>query len=503
MPASQVSINLALSYDQRGVAAFTNMDAGKDQRRLNGIYKITRPSVGAPPDVVLCKRAGASDAGLAALGASTQEQYLIGNSPDSKWDLVPWAIVKDSNDNKVVTEAGSQTILTSASYFPRFFRTIRLVVAGIPTNYAVVSFQNTSSPGSAGAIRVFYASVYNSWLEISDTDFTGLTQVGGMEQMDGYLFQGTAEGRIYQSGVNSIGDWATNDFLTRTIAQDPAQGIAKHRNQILFFGLATVEVFTNQGSTTGTVIQRVPFSTQDVGLANVAGGGAGLTGKTEYYCAIGDLMFFLGRFGRGTNDTSLIAYDGRRFEKVSRPAEDGVLSSTTVYGVHKISHHGLVGVACQLTPPTDNTQKGVVFFPELNDWFEWSSPVWGFANNGVHYAGCGNTQKLYKFNQADNWQDAGTDYDLIVQFRLPLPDLTWTTMSMCGVIADTTSASRNLGVQFSDDDGVTWSTARNIDLANLYKILTQCGGFRQRMVRLTISGNAEGRLRKFFTTLHR
>lgn len=477
------------------------MIAGKDQRRLNTLYEITRPSVGAAPTVWLVRRPGVTDFG-ATFGVAGQVQYLQGWDPVSRWDLDPWVVAREGSSNKVYSALSSFTFSTLTSdYYPRFYLTARLNIAGTSTDIAVVQFQNVATPAAAGNIRTFWTSTIGGWVEITDTDYTGMVHVGQMEQLDGYAIQGDSRGRIYQSGVNTFASWETNDYLTRTIAQDPAQGIMKARNQILFFGLETVEVFTNQGAPEGTVVTRVPFTTQYIGLSNVAGGGAGMTGKTHYYTSIGDLVFFVGRFGKGAYDSCLIAYDGRRFEKVSRPNEDKVLSSTTVYSVNKISFRGHIAVAIQLTPPTAATQHSLLFFPELNDWFEWESTVWSPVNNGRTHCGTTDPQKIYIWPVGDNWQDAGVAYNMVMQFRVPTPDISFFSLTNFGLIGDMSLTSQLIGVQTSGDDGQTWSASRSIDMAQLWTILPALGGFRRCMVRLTHAGSGEVRLRAAFMTV--
>ena len=85
---------------------------------------------------------------------------------------------------------------------------------------------------------------------------------------------------------------------------------------------------------------------------------------------------------------------------------------------------------------------------------------------------------------------------MVVQLKLPIKGFDWQTMLEFGVIADTPGSTQNLGVQFSNDDGTTWTTSRNIDLSKEAKRLHRCGTFRQRMVRLTHSGDAEVGLRE-------
>lgn len=493
---SNISIPLALSNDTRGGLAYANMVAGKDQRRVNCIYEITRASVGVPPDVVLTKRPGVTiDAGT--YGAGSQVQFLVARDPAGTWDPTAWVFVEDGTNCKVVNSSTSTTILNDTNYQPRFWETIN--INGVEN--ILVQLQNIASPSGTPAQKTYTSTAIATWTEIADADYTGLSHRGKIEAMDGFLFQAEARHRIYQSNVNNLGTWSTNDYLTKSISQDPPQGLAKIKNQILFFGVETVEMFTNQGNTAGSVLGRVAHTAQRVGLGSVAGGGSGLVGKTSYYVTLGDFMFFAGRFAGQAVDTCCIAYNGSRFEKISRPYEDKLLSSTTVYGVHRIAFRGCVGVAFQLTLPTAATQRSLVFFPDLNDWFEFESTVWSPVNNGTHYAGIANTQKLYTFPASDNWQDDGTNFTMTAQFRIQLPDGTWHTMPQCGLIADTAGSTLNLGVQFSDDDGVTWSTSRDIDLSQARKELFACGGFRERMVRITHTGSGEVRLRKFFASI--
>jgi len=497
-----LSVPLALSYDTRGILANTSMTNGRDQRRVNCYYEILRGALNTNPTVILNRRPGVTvDAGT--YGANTQVGYIVSYDPADTWGADPWLFVKDGTANKVVNSSTSTTILTDTNFYPRFVDHVRLG----DTEYCVVQLQDSNTPAAtSNSQKVYYASVIGTWTQISDADFTGIQHRGKMEFMDGYAFIGDARNRIYQSYLNDMATWAAGDYIGRTIVTDPTQGLIKHRNHLCLFGEESVEVFVNSGSGgdgAGTVLERIPFSTQRVGLSSVAGGGSGgMTGKTNYYATIGDLVFFLGRLGgRGSNESSLIYYNGRTFEKASRMVEDKILSSTTTYSVQTVNFGGKIAVGIQLTAPTASTQRWLMFFPDINDWFEWESTIFSPVNNGVYYIGIDNSDKLYTFSAANNWRDEGTDFTMTVQFRLPLDDFRWRTMSMCGVIADTLSTSQNLGVSFSDDDGTTWSTARNIDLSTKKKELTGCGGFRERSVRLTHTGTGEVRMRRFYTAM--
>lgn len=498
---TSVTLPLAVSLDARGVAAYATLFTdNKDQQRINSYYEIPRELIsGGPTDAILTKRPGVTvDAGT--YGDAGQTQYVIGHNPADTWDADPWVFTKDvSNNNKVHNSSTSTTILTDSAYQPRFFD----VVTFGTTDYAVIQLQNITDPEATPAQKVYYATVIGTWTIIAaagSLDFATLSHRGKMIFMDNLAFIADDENRIYQSAVSDLSNWSTSEFIGRTIVQDAPQGLMKVRNHILFFGEDTVEVFTNVGNTTGSILGRVPHSAQRIGLGAVAGGGAGLTGKTEYYTTIGDLGFFVGRYGGTSTEHSLIMYNGSRFEKISRPIEDKILSSTEVYSVNRVSFGGKPGVGIQLTLPTASTQRWLMYFPDINDFFLWETTVYSPVNNGKYYAGIINTQKLYTFGTTNNWQDAGTNYTMTTQFRLPLLDTKWRSMPVCGVIADSTTTTSNLGVSYSDDDGQNWSTARNINLNSRRKELTGLGGFRERSFRLTHTDSNECRLRGFYFT---
>jgi hypothetical protein len=492
MQKPTVNVPLTLSYDTRGVLSFTNMAAGKDQRRLNCQYEITRLAVDSTQDIAVSRRPGfTADGGT--YGAGTQVNYLVARDPASTWNQTPWVLVKDSNDNKAVSSSTATTILSSADYYPRFWE----VTDVNGTNTLVVQLQNSASPSATPAQKVYYSTAIATFTEISDADFTALSHRGKMVFMDGYAFIMDSRNRIYQSNINSLSAWTSTDYLTKSTTLDSPQGLAKIKNIILGFGTDTVELFQNEGNATGSVLSRVAKSEHRIGLAAVAGGGATMAGKTDYYCAIGDFIFFMGRYGGSKNDASLIAFNGSRFEKISKPFEDGLFSSTPIYGIHRISMHGKVGVGIQFTAPSTAAQHWWIYYPDINEGFEYLGTV-SLVNNGLNYAGATTTTKLYEFAAANTYRDDSTSFDMIVQFKLPFGDLQWKSMSCFGLIADTTSTTQNVAVSFSFDNGANWSTGRNINLAASKKELYRCGTFRECMVRLTHAGDGEIRLRRAY-----
>jgi hypothetical protein len=412
--------------------------------------------------------------------------------------------VKNSTANNVVSGAASTTILTDGDYYPRFWEMTN--VSG--TNYIVLQLQNSASPAGSPAQKVYYSSTIGTWTQITggsgDLDFDATSNWslrGKMEHMDGYAFIADSRHRIYQSNINSLANWGSTDFITKSSTLDATQGLIKARGHLLLMGTDTAEAFRNEGNASNSVLSRVKNTETRIGLAAVAGGGSSMAGKTHYYCTIGDLCFFVGRYGGSQFDASLIAYDGNRFDKISRPYEDTMLSTATVYSVNRVSFGGKVAVGIQMTAPTETTQQWLMFFPDINEFFLWDSTVFGPVNNGYQYAGSTDEQKLYTFAASNNWQDAGTAFSMITQFRLPMPDLAYKSISSFGLIADTTTASETIAVQTSIDDGQNFSTARNIDLNKKRKEFHRLGMGCEWVFRLTHTGSKEIRMRRAYANL--
>jgi len=499
-PVNEQSLPLALSNDQRGVDAnATLFTDANDQRRINSYYELPRETAGSTEQkVLLTKRPGVSqDAGT--YGDSGQTIYVIGKNPADAWGPDPWIYTDDASGNQKVHNASTSTTIlaTSTDYQPRFVDTVTFGT----TKYAVVQLQNITTPTATPAQKVYYATVIGTFTIIAAAgtqDFGALSHRGKMVFLDNIGFIADDDNRIWQSNVSDLSKWDSSEFLGRTIQQDEPQGLMLVRNHILFFGEKTVEVYVNQGNVTGSILGRVPHSAQRIVMGSCAGGGSGLVGKTDYYTTIGDMGFFVGNYGGSATNQSLISYNGNRFDKVSRPVEDKILSSSTVYSINRVGFGGKVAVAIQLTLPTAATQRFLMFFPDLNDFFIWETTVFSPVNNEEYFIGIDDTQKLYTFGTTNKWQDNTTDYTMTTQLKLPLPNNKWRSMPVCGVIADSTTTTSNLGVSFSDDDGQNWTTARNIDLASRKKEITGCGGFRERMVRLTHTDSLECRLERLY-----
>jgi len=496
-----VVLPLATSINERGVLGYTHsITNSEDQRKLNCMYEAVKNPMTGKGTLALVKRPGViPDVSASGLGSTTQNVFLIITEPGTA-AVFPWIANKNGNDIRVSSLSTDTTLFSSAtpSYTPAFVdSTVIYLTPGVGTQYIVVQVRNG---GFSGVQRIFYSTAIATWVEISDVDFVSLNLRGKMEHMDGYAFILAADNLIWNSDLNSLANWTATSFIAKQITQDLAIGLAKFKKQILAFGARTMEVFYNNGGTTGSPLSPLGNAYARIGMVaplastNHSGG--------HYYCIVGENMYFVGRSEGGENSVSVYAYNGSSGPvRVSNNYVDKILSEristgdfTTSAGfssVNSVGVNGKVAAAFLLTTPNEATQRALLFFPEWKEWFEWSSTVFSTINGGAYFLPClsGSKDDAYKFPFTDNYQDDGTSYPWFTQFKHPGRNAR-NFMYMYGVDADTDTVANDLIVEVSDNDCVSFSTLGTIDQTKERKVGFRGGSFYKRHVRI---GNTNAR----------
>jgi hypothetical protein len=140
----------------------------------------------------------------------------------------------------------------------------------------------------------------------------------------------------------------------------------------------------------------------------------------------------------------------------------------------------------------------------LNEWFEWNSTVFSPVNSGSRYLGIGtgNIQRFsYVFGTSDNWQDNGTSYQWLTQFRLPTNGSSLKRMVFYGVDADTDTSASTISVDVSDDDCQSFKSLQPIDLTWERKINFRGGSYTRRHIRLSATDARPKRIANFIANV--
>jgi hypothetical protein len=486
---------VAASYNVRGVDGYTNtVTNALDQRKVNSIYEVVQNAGTGKVTIYLAKRPGVIQS-TSPLGATTQSPYLLIRKPGAYGISVGdnWLFSKSSNDIRV-SDASSTTVIDSTSgYVPLWADITR--ISDVET--AVVQLVHTSTSDQ----KVFYASAIGSWTEISDADFTALSHIGKMEHIDGYAVILTLTNYLHNSNVNSLSLWSATDRIAKQITQDVPQGLMRFKKQILAFGINSVEGFINNGNAVGSPFVSVPQLQHKVGLVTDDDPVDG----TNYYATFDDHLYFVGNMGGGAQKgRSVIAYNGERYERVSTNAVDKIFADRDPCGVSHVNCFGKNAIAISLTQPyADVTQRWLMYFPDYKEWFEWTSDIYNPINTGQHFigkVGATTADHVCRFS-AGQWQDESTNYDRIHQFKLPSNGNERKFMRWFGLEQAIERSACTESIQFSDDDGVTWSSARTIDCTSNLPDIYRCGSYKQRLVRMTNSTNHERRIEKILARI--
>ncbi len=496
-----ISIPLANSYNERGINGYAaTVTAQQDQRKINCFYELIRNSVSGQSTVYLTKRPGTSIGDTIDSGVLTS--YLIAKDTVAALGAHPWVFSADTTNFKVTQGSGTNTIATDVSSigYPAFVDTT--ILSGVVYNVV----QLRKGLYSSQTQRVFFANLSNSWTEITDTDFTSLSVKGKIEHLDGYAFIMTLDNYIVNSDLNSLSSWTANNKIQKTIKQDYPAGLAKLGQIILAFGTETVEGFVNAGNPSGSPLQRRPDITADIGLAYNSGFD-NVVGRRHYTAVLNKKLFFVGNQDvTGIRSIAVFAFNGASFDKVSTPAVDKILAgaSSQISHIQKIAFYGKEAISIWLGTLSGSTQHWLMFFPDVNEWFEWTSTKFSPVSDGHYFLGVAgvNDTQLSEFSISTGWVDGGSaSYAMSVQFILPKRSNGRKFMSWAAVEADTAGASSPLSVEFSDNDYASFQGARTIELSGDTKRIDRCGSFRNRAVRLTHSANSECRLEKFIARI--
>lgn len=480
-----VTLPLAASYNQRGIAGYTAAFTDAiDQRKINCVYEVYKNALSEKVTLRLVKRPGVADVG-SNYGTSSQLAYLTDIAAGAGTNAATnrWVFSTSGNDIRASDTANTTVIATAAGYEPVYVD--KTQISGIDT--VVVQFRNAS-----GTQTAWHASTIGTFFQVTSSVFTTLAHQGKLEHLDGFAFQSTRN-RIYNSGLNTLFTWPDTNYIARQVTQDIGTGLAKLGTQILSFGTATMEVYRNAGNRAGSPLVAVPGLAQDYGLPSTI-----VTGMRHYYTVVDGFLYW-----RGT-PTGVYAYNGQTVEKVSNQAVDKILAERQHYFVGRTTVKGQRAIVIGLDTPSAVPQRGLLFFPKWRDWFEWSSSTFIPSSSprldDVFIGVSSSPHRLFALsNSSNNWRDAGIDFTMTTQFKLPAGDNHKQHLDMYGVVGDTASSSTTsaLSVSLTYDDWQTTTAARTIDMTSAKKHLYRGGAFRSLGVRLEHTGNLDCALDKF------
>ena len=325
-----------------------------------------------------------------------------------------------------------------------------------------------------------YYSTGTTFTEITDTAFpsnASRTITGNFVFIDGYAFIMDTGGRIYNSDLNSITAWTEDSYISANMYPDTGIGLARYKNMIVAFSKETVEFFYNSGETPGSPLSRYESGFVHFGCLN------------QYsYTQIEDTVAWISSSDR--SGLSVYLLEGVQPKKISTAYIDSQLAQATTASTFMTAAR-LVGKTFIVITSSAGT---FVYCVEDNMWHEWLSqvPLWHHMSGTTS-----GSRVIYSVSRSDTggkvfsidpatlvYTDNGVEFLMLLQTtKFDNNTIKFKFLNKLSLVGDTASATNSMSISWSDNDYVTFSTPRTIDLNSNNPYLMNCGKFRRRAFR--------------------
>lgn len=299
--------------------------------------------------------------------------------------------------NGVVTNKGTAPAAagTWTNTGPVYITPLDGISYGAGNFYAVTDFTKGALISSSGA-----------WTEIVNANFTGLTKVTNFQCLDGYLFIGTSNNRIYNSDLNIPGTWSATSFLVAADTPGTLLWLSKIRNYLVAFKSRSIEFFEDLGNPTpGSPLEPRRQLNRTIGCINpnsiqeVADGiifaGAGISSAPKLYKIMKDTLQIVEISDRLMEQT--LALNGfNNTYSVDARATALALGQSQVFGFAGKEFYSIT-----LKDPNTNVTGASthIFDNDLGVWVNWASSMNATGTPDLYGFECTQAQML-NFNGA-------------------------------------------------------------------------------------------------------
>lgn len=330
--------------------------------------------------------------------------------------------------------------------------------------------------------------------QIVDVDFPGnaaLTTTGTFVHLDGYAFIMTTDGRIWNSDLSSLTAWTATSFISANMSPDKGVGLSTYKNKIVAFGKESIEFFENVANPVASPLQRIPELFIRLGSPN-----------QNLITNIEDTIIFVASSSGGSYGVYLL--ENYQPKKVSYSEIDSLLSQVGINNF-TASVIRLWGKPLFILHSTNRTY---IFSPEDSLWFEWSSayPLWykltGDTIENI-YSISNSTNatvvgKVFNVNQQNTqYQDNASNFTMSIQTsKIDFGNNKRKKLARLALIGNINPSSvvNTIDVSYTDNDFLTYSATKSIDLTKTHQFLNNLGMFRRRSFLLANSSAQSVRL---------
>lgn len=303
---------------------------------------------------------------------------------------------------------------------------------------------------------------------------------------DRYWFTLSANGALAQSDLDDPTTWSASKLIYSQMYN--GAGIALGNQNNLLFALSSdhLQAFYDAANTSGSILTNVEQAAQQIGCAS-----------TDSLVFDTEVMIWVTNTKNG--GYSVVKMTGSvNADPISTPGIDRVLRgegtniSSCVGNLINIAGHQfyLLNLAgADRTLVYDLTSKNGL-------WLEWQAaggsgkfPLVDFTQHSNTLVGQHATDgRIYTLSESAT-QDNGSSFTVLGRFkRFDLDDNVNKFVKTAYLIGDIQSSTTPVSLQYSDDDWVTLSTARTMDMADVNPMAAAMGKFKRRSWQISYSG---------------
>lgn len=305
--------------------------------------------------------------------------------------------------------------------------------------------------------------------------------------IDGYIVlcrQNSVD--VYTCDLDEPTIWSSGNYLSAEMFPDPVIALARQNNQVVVFGHNSIEFFYDAANASGSPLSRNDSTTIQMGTAMPYG-----LYQNEQFCA------YVSHSDSGGRAVWVI--NGFQPKKVSDEYIERILDAEAdllgcrAFGLRTMGHLFYI-------INLKSTNRTLVYDMDEKLWHEWSSNTAGnhgvFECNYMSDRSDGMAYLLHKSNgclyrlDPTVYRDDGVDILCeLVTNRYDMDTYNRKFMSSVKVVGDRYSTTNSVTLQWTDNDYITWSNAKTIDLTDDYPAFHRLGAFRRRAFKLLHSSN--------------
>lgn len=310
--------------------------------------------------------------------------------------------------------------------------------------------------------------------------------------IDGYILLASGSD-VYNCILDTPTSWASGEYLSAEMFPDPIVGLARQNNQVVVFGSSSIEFFYDAANTAGSPLNRNESSTIQMGCAFP-------------YAIYQNEKNFIFVSQSESGGRAVWQVDGFQPKKVSDEYIDRIIDKETdPSNVHGFGFRTMGHLFYLVSLPT--LGRTLVYDTEEKLWHEWSSNVADTHDDFIGYYMVDNQSgscfilhkdngSLYKLDTTA-YNDAGTSIITeIITNRYDMNSYKRKFMTNLRIVGDRYAVGENNKVtcRWTDDDYLTWSNYKTIELTDDFPNWARLGSFRRRAFNIKHTENKPLRL---------